>query len=178
MSIVDPSAGRETAIVTTAEGPVWPLVDSRRAKVYVAGSGGAGTVAVHDPRTGAIDRSFTIGGKPHDLGLDPAGSLLLVSNTFDKAQTHVSAVNVDTGAVISTIVVPELPHKVVVDEKVRVGYVVSLASGQITSVDLSTGAKLRDALDLPRGVGYVSSNQAAALTVFDLGKVMRAIGRS
>lgn len=287
LSIVDPSVGRELGMVATGEGPVWPLVDSRRGVVYVAGSGGPGTVAVHTARTGALLRSHTIGGKPHDLGLDPSGSLMLVSNTFDRTQTWVSLLNVDTGALTSNLAVPELPHKVVVDDSRRVGYVVSLGSGLITAVDLTTGAKLREfssgpipqtsamvfsptrrrlyvgktggstpgsgntivavdvdtgsivgevgtftpasptatrpwggfgldeangllyaamgntnnvavvdiaamkpvalfevaacpwavALDTTRGVGYVSSNQAAALTTFDLAKVMRAIGR-
>jgi len=287
LSIIDPAAGREVAMVATAEGPVWPLVDEQRGKVYVAGSGGNGTVAVHDSKSGAIERSLPIGGRPHDLGLDPAGSLMLVTNTFDKSQTFVSVVNVVSGAVVANIPVPELPHKVVVDASRRIGYAVSLGAGQITAVDLTTGTKLREfssgpipqtsamtfspsrgrlyvgktggstpsagstivavdvntgtvvgevgtftpasptptrpwggfglddakgllyaamgnsnyvavvdvatmmpvgvfevdacpwavALDVQRGVGYVSSNQSAALTVFDLSKVMRAIGR-
>jgi DNA-binding beta-propeller fold protein YncE len=144
LSIVDPAGNRELAAVATGEGPVWPLVDARRRLVYVAGSGGAGTIAVHDPRNGSLIRSFTIGGRPHDLGLDPLGSLMLVSNTFDKSQTWSSALNVDTGAVTANISVPELPHKVVVDESRRVAYVVSLGSGQITAVDLATGAKVRE----------------------------------
>ena len=284
---MDPVAGRETAMVATAEGPVWPLADPRRGKVYVAGSGGSGTVAVHHPRTGVLERSFSLGGRPHDLGLDPGGSLMLVSNTFDKSQTWLSLVNVENGAVVSNIQVPELPHKVVVDGSTRTGYAVSLGSGRITAVDLATGARLREfssgpipqtsamafspsrgrlyvgktggstpatgstvvavdvrsgsvvaevgtftpassiptrpwggfglddangllyaavanssfvavidlatmktvglfevdacpwavALDVSRGVGYVSSNQTAALTVFDLAKIMKAIGR-
>lgn len=287
LSIVDPAAGRELALVPTAEGPVWPLVDSRRGLVYVAGSGGIGTVAAHDPRSGALRRTFTIGGRPHDLGLDPSGRLMLVSNTYDKTQTWASTLDVDTGAVVSNPSVPELPHKVVVDEARHVGYVVSLGSGEITAIDLTTGARLRSfgsgpipqtsamvfsparrrlyvgktggstpssgstivaldaetgaivgevgtfmpassratrpwggfglddangllyaamansndvavvdlqtmrplalfevdacpwaiALDTARGVGYASSNQAAALSVFDLAKVMRALGR-
>ena len=55
------------------ESPVWPLVDTTRKAVYVAGSGGQGTVAVHDPSTGAVTGSITLGGRPHDLGLDPKG---------------------------------------------------------------------------------------------------------
>lgn len=287
LSIVDPITNKELAIVTSGESPVWPLVDAQRGKVYVAGSGGNGTVAVHNPVTGALEKSFALGGRPHDLGLDPAGNLLLVSNTFDQSQTWISLVNVDNGAVVSNIQVPDLPHKVVVDASARFGYVVSLGAGQITEVDLKTGAKLREfssgpipqtsamvyspvrkrlyvgktggatpsagstvvavdvvtgnvvasvgtftpassvptrpwggfglddangllyatvansnmvavvdlatmkpvavfnvnacpwavTLDVPRGVGYVSSNQAAELTVFDLRKVMQAIGR-
>ncbi len=286
LSIVDPAARVEKAIVETAEGPVWPLVDAQRRKVYVAGSA-RGVVAVHDPVTGALERSITIGGRPHDLGLDVAGSSLLVSNTFDMSQTYVSVVNVDTGVVLTNLQVPMLPHKVVVDEARRVGYAVSLGAGEITSVDLATGARLGQlssgpipqtsamvfspatrrlyvgktggstpgsgstivavdvdtgsivgevgtftpgarvptrpwggfgldeasqllyaavansndvvvidlatmkpaglfavdacpwavTLDLQRGVGYVSSNQAAALTTFDLAKVRRAVGR-
>jgi len=287
LSIVDPVAGKELLIAPTAEGPVWPLVDTKRGKVYVAGSGGIGTVAVQHPATGVIEKSILLGGRPHDLGLDPAGSLLLVSNTFDKTQTWISLVNLDSGVVAANIQVPDLPHKVVVDNMARIGYVVSLGAGQITEVDLKTGAKLREissgpipqtsamvysplrkrlyvaktagstpsngntvvavdvatgnvvatagtftpassvptrawggfglddangllyaamansnmvavvdvatmkpaavfnvdacpwavALDVPRGVGYVSSNQSAALTMFDLRKVMQAIGR-
>lgn len=144
LAIVDPRAGREVRLVNTGEGPVWPLVDPRRNKVFVASSGGAGTVAVHDPATGALERSFVLGGRPHDLGLDPSGSNMLVSNTFDRSQTFVSLVNVDTGAVATPIAVAELPHKVVVDERGRIGYAVSLGSGRITSVDLASGARLRE----------------------------------
>jgi len=141
LSIVDPAQLRETALVATGPGPVWPLVDQRRNKVYVAASGAAGTVVVHTPVTGAIERSFKVGGRPHDLGLDPAGSLMLVSNTFDKSQTFISLLNVDTGVVQANIQVPELPHKVAVDELNRVAYTVSLGAGGITAVDLATGTK-------------------------------------
>lgn len=287
LSIVDPAAGRETAMVASGLSPVWPLVDAARGKVYVASSGGAGTLAVHQLGTGRLERQFTIGGRPHDLGLDPRGRLLLVSNTFDSSQTWISTVDVETGMVVTNLQVPELPHKVVVDERDRVGYAVSLGSGRITAVDLASGAKLREfgsgpipqtsamvfsptrrrlyvaktagstptagstivsldvdsgalsgemgtftpgsaqptrawggfglddaagllyaamantnfvvvvdiaamkpvgvfevaacpwavALDVPRGVGYVSSNQAEALTVFDLARVKAALGR-
>lgn len=287
LSIVDPAANQELAIVATGVAPVWPLVDAQRGKVYVAGSGASGTVAVHHPVTGTLERSFVLGGRPHDLGLDPAGNLMLVSNTFDLSQTWISLVNVVSGAIAATIQVPSLPHKVVVDATARRAYAVSLGAGQITEVDLATGAKLREftsgpipqtsamsyspstkrlyvgktagstpsgghtvvavdvasgavvgsvgtftpaspvgrrawggfglddangllyaavansnmvavvdmvamkpvavfdvdacpwavTLDVARGFGYVSSNQSAALTVFDLKKVMQAIGR-
>jgi DNA-binding beta-propeller fold protein YncE len=144
LSIVDPSANREVAVVTTGESPVWPLVDVTRGKVYVAGSGGRGTVAVHNRTTGALERSIVLGGRPHDLGIDPAGSRMVVSNTFDLTQRFVSVVDVATDAIVSTISVPDLPHKVVVDSAARVAYVVSLGAGQVTAIDLVSGAKLRD----------------------------------
>lgn len=287
LSIVDPAQSKESASVPTGPGPVWPLVDQKRKRVYVAASGAAGTVVVHNPTSGAMDRSFTLGGRPHDMGLDVSGDLMLVSNTFDKSQTYISLLNVNSGAVAANFQVPELPHKIVVDEAGRTAYAVSLGKGEITVVNLATGTKgatfssgsipqtsamvfsprrrllyvgktggstpssgstivgvdvdsmsvkadvgtftpaastptrpwggfgLDDeggllyaavansnlvavvdlqtnkplavfevdacpwavALDIPRGVGYVSSNGAAALTVFQLAKVKAALGR-
>ena len=144
LSLVDGAAGMEVATVATGESPVWPFVDSQRGKVYVAGSGGQGTVVTHDARSGAIERIATVGGRPHDLGLDPAGPLMVVSNTFDRSQTFASVLDVATGVVAANIPVPFLPHKVVVDAGARVAYVASLGAGEITAVDLTTGAKLRE----------------------------------
>lgn len=138
-SIVDPQQNKELANVTTGPGPVWPLVDEKRQRVYVAASGAAGTVVAHDPKTGAMETSFTLGGRPHDMGLDNAGSSMLVSNTFDKSQTYISLLNVDSGMVLDHFQVPQLPHKVVVDEAKRMAYAVSLGAGEITAVDLASG---------------------------------------
>ena len=70
MSIVDPSASIEVAAVPTGEAPIWPTIDANRGVVYMMGSGGAGTVTVHDPTDGRVLQVITVGGKPHMGGLD------------------------------------------------------------------------------------------------------------
>src|SRR5688500_14964243 len=45
---LDPSTGREVAAVGTGQAPIWPTVDPNRRVVYMAGSGGAGTISVHN----------------------------------------------------------------------------------------------------------------------------------
>lgn len=85
MSIVDPGLRRETVRVDAMAGPVWPLVDSRRDVVYSANSGGK-SLTIHARGSGALLASVPLGGRPHQVGLDPERSLLVISNTNDETR--------------------------------------------------------------------------------------------
>ncbi len=167
LSIIDGSTATEVANVPTDPGPVWPIVDVARDRVYVAASGAGGTIVAHDPATGSALETWNLGGRPHDMGLDVQGSTMVVSNTYDMSQTYVSVWDLDDEVELSHPAVPGLPHKIVVDDDERVAYVVSLGAGEITAIDLVTG-QVVDTLssgDIPQTSGMVFSPSRRILYV-------------
>ena len=104
MSIVDPSVSREVAAVPTGSAPIWPTVDRKRGVVYMMGSGGAGTVTVHNASDGRTIKTITVGGKPHQGGLDNTSGLMIVGNTVRSSnvvteQNHATAVKTNTDTI-------------------------------------------------------------------------------
>jgi DNA-binding beta-propeller fold protein YncE len=138
MSVVDPASMRETASAQNLRGAVWPLVDLARNVVYSANSGGK-SLTVHARGTGALIATIPLGGRPHQVGLDPASPLLVVSNTNDESQTFVALVNADTRTLVGHAAVAPLPHGVSVDRARHIAYVSSVSDGTNTLVDLLTG---------------------------------------
>lgn len=139
MSVVDPVLLRETSRVENIRGAVWPLVDYARNVVYSANSGGK-SLTIHARGTGALLATIPLGGRPHQVGLDPASSLLVVSNTNDDSQTFVALVNADTRTVLFHAPVSPLPHGVAVDRDLHIAYVSSVSDGANTMIDLATGS--------------------------------------
>jgi DNA-binding beta-propeller fold protein YncE len=138
MSVVDPTTMREIASVQNLRGAVWPLVDPVRNVVYSANSGGK-SLTIHARGTGALMATIPLGGRPHQVGLDPASPLLLVSNTNDESQTFVAFVDADARALVGHATVAPLPHGVSVDRRRHLAYVSSVSDGTNTLVDLITG---------------------------------------
>jgi YVTN family beta-propeller protein len=141
LSIVDLRAGKLIATSATGRGPVWPLVDPPRRVVYVASSDGE--VVVHDIATGVRLGSIAVGGLPHDLGLDPASGLLLVSNTNDGSQEYIAVVDASSRKVVRHLRVSKFPHRISVDPEEQVAYVMSVESGHVTVVDTAQGTVIR-----------------------------------
>lgn len=141
LSIIDLNDGKLIATTATGRGPVWPLVDSSRGVVYVATSDGE--VIVHDIATGARIDSLRVGGLPHDLGLDQASGLLLVSNTNDGSQEYVAVVDANSRKVVKQLRVSKFPHRIATDAEAQVAYVMSVESGHVTVVDTDSGTVIR-----------------------------------
>ncbi len=144
LSVVDPALGRETARVDNVRGAVWPLVDAGRNVVYSANSGGK-SLTLHARGTGALLQTIALGGRPHQMGMDPESPLLVVSNTNDETQTFVAIVNADTRTVVAHAPVAPLPHGVAVDRGRHLAYVSSVSDGTNTVVDLADG-RIREAI--------------------------------
>jgi len=138
LMVVDPVEAREVAAVPTVRAPVWSLAAGSGSVVYVAGSDGV--IGIHDRASRAQTGSIAVGGLPHDLGYDAASGYLLVSNTHDQSQDYVSVVDTRARSVIAAHRVGGKPHKIVVDPATRRAYVISVANGRISVVDMSTGA--------------------------------------
>jgi DNA-binding beta-propeller fold protein YncE len=138
MSIVDPALRRETVRIDNMGGPVWPLVDVARNVVYSANSGGK-SLTVHERGTGRLLSTIPLGGRPHQAGLDPGGSLLVVTNSNDESQTFVAIVDADARAVVRHLPVSPLPHGVSVDADRHRAYVSSVGDGTNTLIDLNDG---------------------------------------
>jgi DNA-binding beta-propeller fold protein YncE len=138
MSLVDPATMRETTSVQNLRGAVWPLVDPVRNVVYSANSGGK-SLTIHARGTGTLLTTIPLGGRPHQVGLDPASPLLVVSNTNDESQTFVAFVDADKRALVGHATVAPLPHGVSVDRRRHLAYVSSVGDGTNTLVDLVTG---------------------------------------
>ncbi len=175
LSIIDPSTARETALVSTGSGPVWPTVDPVRRVVFVANSGG-GTVTVHDATTGTLAATVTVGGKPHMGGLDYTTRLMVVGNTVRSGatvaeQNHASIVDTPTNRVVREFVSAPAPHGVVVDQERHLGYFSAVGDGAITVVNMSTGQDLFSAIpknDLGSAFGNnnMIARQAATRRLF------------
>jgi DNA-binding beta-propeller fold protein YncE len=114
-------------------------VDPRRGVVYSANSG-AKTLTVHARGTAALLATLALGGRPHQMGLDPARPFLVVSNTRDETQTWISVVDADAFALAGNLAVTPLPHGVAVDPDRHVAYVSSVSDGTNAIVDLASGA--------------------------------------
>lgn len=163
LSIVDADAGREIASVPTDPGPVWPLVDSTRDVVYVAAST-EGRVAVHRLGSGQKVKSISVGGLPHDLGLEPRAGLLIVSNTNDGSQRYMSVVDPASGTVRAHHRVARFPHRIAFDAAEARAYMMSVESGTITVVDMRTGEVI-DSFDSGGGGTMAFSSRARRLFV-------------
>lgn len=139
MSIVDPSLLRETARIDNLGGPVWPLVDLGRNVVYSANSGGK-SLTVHERGTGRLMDTIPLGGRPHQVGLDPERSLIVVSNTNDETQTFVAVIDAGTRTLVGHLPVAALPHGIAVDLDRHRAFVSSVSDGTNTAIDLSDGS--------------------------------------
>lgn len=147
MSIVDPSAAIEIAAVPTGEAPIWPTVDPNRGVVYMMGSGGAGTVTVHDPTDGRALQVITVGGKPHMGGLDLSSGLMVVGNTVRSSeviaeQNFASVIDTATDTVTLAFETAPAPHGIVVDQERDLIYFSAVGNGAIVVVSAVTGQPL------------------------------------
>ncbi|MBI4888698.1 MAG: hypothetical protein HY824_16490 [Acidobacteria bacterium] len=186
MSIVNPSTSREVAAVPTGQAPIWPTVDPSRGLVYMMGSGGQGTITVHNAATGATVRTIVVGGRPHMGGLDYTTGLMLVGNTVRSSnviteQNHATIVNVATSAIVREIETSPAPHGVVVDQDRHVMFFSAVGDGAIVAVNASTGQVLYS--DVPKkayGTGFGGNNmlgrQAATRLLFQVNTQMGATG--
>jgi DNA-binding beta-propeller fold protein YncE len=147
MSIVDPSASIEVAAVPTGEAPIWPTIDANRGVVYMMGSGGAGTVTVHDPTDGRALQVITVGGKPHMGGLDLSTGLMVVGNTVRSSeviaeQNYASVIDTATDRVALAFETAPAPHGIVVDQERDLIYFSAVGNGAIVVVSAVTGHPL------------------------------------
>ncbi|MSO83614.1 MAG: hypothetical protein EXQ53_10025 [Acidobacteria bacterium] len=147
MSIVDPAASREIAVVSTGQAPIWPTVDPNRRVVYMMGSGGAGTVTVHNASDGRVIKTITVGGKPHMGGLDYSTGLMVVGNTVRSSnviteQNHATVVNTATDTIAREFETAPAPHGMVVDQERDLIYFSAVGDGAIVVMSAATGQVL------------------------------------
>ena len=176
MSIVDPSASIEIAAVSTGQSPIWPTIDPTRGVVYMMGSGGEGTVTVHDPTDGRTLQVITVGGKPHMGGLDLSTGLMLVGNTVRSSeviaeQNHASVIDTATNTVVRAFETAPAPHGVVVDQERDLIYFSAVGNGAIVVVSAVTGqaqfaAIPKDAYGAEFGANNMLARQAATRRLF------------
>jgi DNA-binding beta-propeller fold protein YncE len=185
MSIIDPSAAREVAVVATGRAPVWPTVDPIRRVVFVANSG-SGTITIHDAATGRSTGTVTTGGKPHMGGLDLASRLMVVGNTVRSSdiiteQNHASIVDTANNRVTREFATGQAPHGVVVDQDRHLAYYTSVGDGVITVVNTETGQDLfsgtpRQAFGSAFGNNNMIARQAATRRLFQVNSQPNAAG--
>jgi YVTN family beta-propeller protein len=167
MSIVNPASAREIAAVPTGQAPIWPTVDPVRRVVYMAGSGGAGTLTVHSLTDGSTIRTITLGGRPHMAGLDYTTGLMVVGNTVRSSdaigeQNHASVVNSATGTIVREFETSPAPHGVVVDQERHIAYFTAVGDGAIVAVSTESGAVLASGVPKSRyGDAFGGNNMLA-----------------
>jgi DNA-binding beta-propeller fold protein YncE len=147
MSIVNPSLSIEVAAVPTGQAPIWPTLDPNRGVVYMMGSGGAGTVTVHDPIDGRTLGTIVVGGKPHMGGLDHTTGLMVVGNTVRASdiiaeQNYASVIDTATDTVALAFETSPAPHGIVVDQERDLMYFSAVGDGAIVVVHAATGQVL------------------------------------
>lgn len=175
LSVVDPSSNKEVAAASTDQAPIWPAIDDQRNLVYVAAS--SGSVAIHKLGTGEKIGSIHVGGLPHMPAL--LNNIMVVSNTYDQSETYYSAINVETRQVIGNYKGPSLPHPIAIDSQKKLAYMMGVASGQVTVIDMNTGQPVTS-FTLPGGVGQMAlstklgkivtsaNTPGSSMAVFDL----------
>jgi DNA-binding beta-propeller fold protein YncE len=167
MSIVDPAKARELAAVPTGSAPIWPTVDPNRGLVYMMGSGGAGTVTVHNASDGSPVKTIVVGGKPHMGGLDYSTGLMVIGNTVRAShviaeQNHATVLNTATGAIAREFTTSPAPHGVVVDQERDLVYFTAVGDGAIVVVNAASGEVLLS--DVPKnayGPSFGGNNMLA-----------------
>ena len=177
MSVIDPAKGIELARVPTDDGPIWPIVDPNRDVVYMANSGGKGTISIHEKGTGIKLESIQLGGMPHAAGV--LDNILVVSNTNDKSQTYYAAINLETRKLIAHHPSPKFPHPVVVDAEEKLAYMMGVEAAEVVVIDMTTGQP-KETFTLEGGAGQLllskkygkiltdSSQPGTAVAIFDL----------
>ncbi len=186
MSIVDPSRARELSAVPTGQAPIWPTVDAARRLVYMMGSGGAGTVTVHNASDGSTVRTMTVGGKPHMGGLDYTTGLMVVGNTVQSSnviaeQNHATVVNTTTNTIAREFETSPAPHGVVVDQQRHMAYFSAVGDGAIVAVSAESGQVLfssvpKSAFGTDFGGNNMLARQAATRRLFQVNTQMGATG--
>ena len=122
LRVVNLETSREIAAVPTGLAPIWPTVHPSRGVVYMMGSGGTGTVTVHNASDGRVLKTITVGGRPHMGGLDYSTGLMLVGNTVRSSnvvaeQKYASVINTATDAVTREFETAPAPHGMAVDQE-------------------------------------------------------------
>jgi YVTN family beta-propeller protein len=186
MSIVDPAQSREITAVPTGSAPIWPTVDPNRRVVYMMGSGGAGTVTVHDASDGATLRTIVVGGMPHMGGLDYSTGLMLVGNTVRASyviaeQNHATVINTATDTIGREFATSPAPHGVVVDQDRDLIYFSAVGDGAIVAVDATSGRDLfseapKKAYGSAFGGNNMLARQAATRLLFQVNTQPGATG--
>ena len=186
MSIVDPSQAREVAAVPTGNSPIWPTVDPVRGVVYMMGSGGMGTITVHNPTSGATLKTIVVGGRPHMGGLDYSTRLMLVGNTVVSSnvlaeQNHATVVNMATDTIAREFTTSPAPHGVVVDQDRDLMYFSAVGDGAIVAVSAATGQVLssrvpKSAYGNDFGGNNMLARQAATRRLFQVNTQAGATG--
>ncbi|MHB8468670.1 MAG: YncE family protein [Gaiellaceae bacterium] len=172
-----------------AGNPVHVELDSSTGRVYVASSPVGVDVFQGTAQVGSI---ASLGGAPHDVGIDPTNGHAVVTNTFDTSgsntnQTYVSLVDLASGQILNHVNTGAVgPHKVAVDPQRHLAYVSHAVSPQVDVIDTQTGQVLRqvttglaeggayNAIDLSRRRLYVvgamttSPTSPDALVAIDL----------
>lgn len=186
MSIVDPAAAGEVAAVPTGMSPIWPTVDPRRGVVYMMGSGGAGTVTVHSASDGRTIKTITLGGRPHQGGLDHTSGLMIVGNTVRSSnaiaeQNHATFVNTNTDTISREFETSPAPHGVAVDQERHLAYFSAVGDGAIVALNSETGQVLFS--DVPKkaygdafGGNNMLTRQAATRRLFQVNTQPAATG--
>jgi YVTN family beta-propeller protein len=185
MSILNPMEAREVIAVRTGQAPIWPTLDSARRLVYMMGSGGTGTVNVHNADTGALIRTIVVGGKPHMGGLDFSTGLMVVGNTVRASdaiaeQNHASVVDTNTNAIVREFETSPAPHGVVVDQEGDRIYYSAVGDGAIVAVSAVSGEVLYTGVPNRIYEGFGANNmlarQAATRRLFQVNAQMAARG--
>ena len=186
LSIVDPSQARELAAVSTGMSPIWPTVDPNRQVVYMMGSGGAGTVTVHNATSGAVIKTIVVGGRPHQGGLDYSTGMMLVGNTVRSSnviaeQNHASVVNMVTDTIAREFETSPAPHGVVVDQERDMVYFSAVGDGAIVAVSAASGQVLysgipKTAYGASFGGNNMLARQAATRRLFQVNTQTGATG--
>lgn len=186
LSIVNPANATEVAAVPTGAAPIWPTVDPNRRVVYMMGSGGSGTVTVHNATDGRVLKTITVGGRPHMGGLDYSTGLMLVGNTVRSSdvlaeQNHATIVDTTTDTIRRNFETSPGAHGVVVDQERDVMYVTAVGDGAITAVSAVTGEVLykgvpKSAYGTEFGNNNMLARQAATRRLFQVNTQPGAIG--
>jgi hypothetical protein len=186
LSIVDPTAAREVAAVFTGQAPIWPTVDPNRRVVYMAGSGGAGTITVHDAADGRVLKTITVGGRPHMAGLDYSTGLMLVGNTVRASdvigeQNHATIIDTATDTIVRAFETSPAPHGVVVDQDRDLMYFSAVGDGAIVAVNAASGQVLfsgvpKSAYGDSFGGNNMLARQAATRRLFQVNTQQGATG--
>lgn len=186
MSIVNPATAREVAAVPTGMSPIWPTVDRRRGVVYMMGSGGAGTVTVHNASDGRTIKTITVGGRPHQGGLDQTSGLMIVGNTVRSSnvvaeQNHATVVNTNTDTVSREFETSPAPHGIAVDQERHLAYVSAVGDGAIVAINSENGQVLfssvpKNAYGSAFGGNNMLTRQAATRRLFQVNTQPGATG--
>jgi DNA-binding beta-propeller fold protein YncE len=185
MSIVNPMEAREVVAVRTGQAPIWPTIDSTRRLVYMMGSGGGGSVNVHDADTGTLLRTIMVGGKPHMGGLDFSTGLMVVGNTVRASeviteQNHATVVDTNSNTIFREFETSPAPHGVVVDQEGDRIYFSAVGDGAIVVVSAVTGEVLHTGVPNSIYDGFGGNNmlarQAATRRLFQVNSQSSARG--